>query len=55
MYTGVVDCIVKTVKTEGIRAFYKGFTAQWMRFGPFNIVQLMTWEKLREYYGMKGI
>jgi hypothetical protein len=26
-----------------------------MRFGPFTIVQLMVWEKLRDFYGMKGI
>jgi len=55
VYKNTLDCAFKLFKTEGPAAFYKGFTAQWMRFGPFNIVQLMTWEKLRSYYGMKGI
>ena len=54
-YNGMVDCIVKIVKHEGPMAFYKGFTPQWMRFGPFTIVQLMVWEKLRDFHGMKGI
>ncbi len=27
LYTGLIDCIAKTVKTEGMRGLYKGFTA----------------------------
>ena len=49
------DCATKIFKMEGARGFYKGFTPQWMRFGPFTIVQLMVWEKLRQFYGMKGV
>ena len=55
IYSGMFDCASKILKTEGAKAFYKGFTPQWMRFGPFTIVQLMVWEKLRDFYGMKGI
>jgi glycosyltransferase involved in cell wall biosynthesis len=55
IYSGMIDCAAKIFKTEGAMAFYKGFTPQWMRFGPFTIVQLMVWEKLRDFYGMKGI
>ncbi|CDW90200.1 mitochondrial substrate carrier family protein ucpb-like [Stylonychia lemnae] len=55
VYSGMIDCIQKIFKQEGPMAFYKGFTPQWMRFGPFTIVQLMVWEKLRDFYGMKGI
>jgi hypothetical protein len=51
----MVDCAAKIFKNEGPKGFYKGFTPQWMRFGPFTIVQLMVWEKLRDFYGMKGI
>ncbi len=51
----MIDCATKMFKAEGAMAFYKGFTPQWMRFGPFTIVQLMVWEKLRDFYGMKGI
>lgn len=55
IYSGMIDCATKMFKAEGAMAFYKGFTPQWMRFGPFTIVQLMVWEKLRDFYGMKGI
>lgn len=51
----MIDCTLKIFKQEGASAFYKGFTPQWMRFGPFTIVQLMVWEKLRDFNGMKGI
>lgn len=55
LYTGLFDFMSKTVKHEGIRGLYKGFTPQWLRFGPFTTVQLMVWEILRNLYGMKGI
>jgi len=54
-YHGIVNCAVKIFKEEGITAFYKGFTPQWMRFGPFTVVQLVVWEWLRRLYGLKGI
>eukprot|EP00961_Rhodomonas_salina_P061761 829133-Rhodomonas_salina.2 len=40
---------------DGVMSLYRGFTPQWMRFGPFTIVQFMVWEKMRNWYGMKGI
>lgn len=55
LYTGLIDFMTKTIKHEGVRGLYKGFTPQWMRFGPFTTVQLMVWELLRNLYGMKGI
>ena len=55
MYNGMVDCIRKTVKKEGVKAFYKGFWPQWMRFGPFNVIQLIVWEELRKKSGIKTI
>lgn len=33
LYRNPIDCLVKTVKTEGIRALYKGFTAHFLRIG----------------------
>ena len=55
LYTGLVDFFIKTIRHEGIKSLYKGFTPQWMRFGPFTTVQLMVWELLRKFYGMQGI
>jgi hypothetical protein len=55
LYSGFIDCTKKIYRNEGIRGFFKGLTAQWVRLGPFTIIQLMVWEKLRNSYGMKGI
>mmetsp|Transcript_21077 Transcript_21077/g.47545 ORF Transcript_21077/g.47545 Transcript_21077/m.47545 type:complete len:235 (+) Transcript_21077:1-705(+) len=55
IYSGMMDCAMKTYTEGGVAAFYRGFTPQWMRFGPFTIIQFMVWEKLRAMYGMKGI
>lgn len=46
LYKGLTDFMMKTVKNEGFMSLYKGFTPQWMRFGPFTVIQLMTWELL---------
>jgi hypothetical protein len=42
LYTGVLDCIIKNYREGGISIFYRGFFPQWARFGPFNIIQLLT-------------
>lgn len=55
IYNGMIDCAIKTVKQEGVKAFYKGFWPQWMRFGPFNVIQLIVWEELRKHWGIKTI
>lgn len=54
-YKGIIDCAVTTLKEEGAMTFYKGFTPQWLRFGPFTVVQLVVWEWLRSLYGIRGI
>jgi len=41
-YKGVIDCITRTVKDEGILAFYKGFTANAQRLISWNIVCFVT-------------
>lgn len=30
-YSGVLDCLVKTVQSEGVTALWKGWIAQYMR------------------------
>ncbi|KAG0052439.1 Mitochondrial oxaloacetate carrier protein [Gryganskiella cystojenkinii] len=36
-YKNPLDCFVKTIRTEGIGALYKGFTAHYLRIGPHTI------------------
>ncbi|XP_059155340.1 kidney mitochondrial carrier protein 1-like isoform X2 [Physella acuta] len=50
IYTSTMDCLVRTVKTEGITALYKGFIPNWLRLGPWNIIFFMTYEQLKHLY-----
>lgn len=45
LYKGPVDCFLKTVRTEGPMALYKGFWAQLFRVGPHSILTLMFMEQ----------
>lgn len=45
LYKGPIDCLVKTVSTEGVGALYKGFWAQLLRIGPHSILTLMFMEQ----------
>lgn len=45
LYTGPIDCLVKTVRSEGIFALYKGFGAQILRIAPHTVLTLMFMEQ----------
>jgi len=47
-YTGVLDCVAKTLKDGGPLAFYNGFTANFMRIGNWNIVMFITLEQIKK-------
>lgn len=46
-YTGVVDCFVKIVKSEGVMALYKGFWAHYIRIGPHSTLVLVFFDQLK--------
>lgn len=48
-YSGVVDCIVKTVRNEGPLSLYKGFLPNWARLGPWCTVMFLSYEKYRVF------
>ncbi|XP_063244579.1 mitochondrial uncoupling protein Bmcp isoform X2 [Bacillus rossius redtenbacheri] len=50
IYTGSMDCLLQTVKNEGILALYKGFIPTWFRMGPWNIIFFVTYEQLKKLY-----
>jgi len=54
MYSGTIDCWVKTVRSEGFLALYKGFLPGWMRLGPWQLVFWCTYERLRISSGVGG-
>lgn len=45
LYTGITDCVLKTVKTEGPLAIYKGFFAHLARILPHTILTLTLAEQ----------
>lgn len=49
IYKGTVDCFVRTTKTEGFMALYKGFVPTFTRLGPWNILFFMSYEQLRKF------
>ena len=49
LYTGVLDCLFKTVKTEGVLAIYKGFFAHLARILPHTILTLSLAEQTNKF------
>ncbi|XP_061551022.1 kidney mitochondrial carrier protein 1-like isoform X2 [Phycodurus eques] len=38
LYQGTLDCVLRTWRSEGFVALYKGFFPNWLRLGPWNII-----------------
>lgn len=53
-YTGVIDCVSKTMKQEGPLAFYNGFSANFMRIGTWNICMFITLEQVKKVFFPTG-
>ncbi|KAG8047436.1 hypothetical protein GUJ93_ZPchr0008g14030 [Zizania palustris] len=52
-YSGAMDCALKTVRSEGVMALYKGFIPTVSRQGPFTVVLFVTLEQVRKVF--KGV
>ena len=50
-----LHCLKDIIARQGPFGVYRGFGAQWARFGPYAIVQFLVWERLRVLAGMKNI
>lgn len=51
-YKSSYDCLVKTVKIEGLRALWKGFLPTWARLGPWQFVFWVSYERIRKIAGL---
>jgi solute carrier family 25 oxoglutarate transporter 11 len=51
-YKGTIDCLVKTVKVEGVFSLWKGFTPYFLRLGPHTILTFIFLEKLNKLLRM---
>ncbi|KAF5727286.1 mitochondrial uncoupling protein 3 [Tripterygium wilfordii] len=54
MYKNSYDCLVKTVKIEGLGALWKGFFPTWARLGPWQFVFWVSYEKFRQVAGLSS-
>lgn len=55
LYRGTLDCIMKTVRKEGLFGLYKGFIPNWTRTGTHTVVTFFVFEQLRAFVGMRPI
>ncbi|KAG9451368.1 hypothetical protein H6P81_011333 [Aristolochia fimbriata] len=53
-YRNSYDCLLKTVKLEGITALWKGFFPTWARLGPWQFVFWVSYERLRYLAGLSS-
>jgi len=47
MYPNIVKCFTRTLGEEGPKAFYKGFTPNFIRLGSWNVVMFMSLEQIK--------
>jgi hypothetical protein len=55
IYTSSADCFIKTMRSEGISAFFKGWLPNWMRLGPHTCITFVVLEQLRAFQGLKPV
>jgi solute carrier family 25, member 34/35 len=55
LYSGPVNCLVRTARSEGIRGLYKGFGAQYFRVGPHTVFTFLFWEQLKRMATQAGL
>jgi solute carrier family 25 iron transporter 28/37 len=52
-YKGVVDCVVKTTRREGVRAFYRSYFTQLSMNIPFQTTHLVTYDLMQTQLNRK--
>ncbi|XP_028163753.1 solute carrier family 25 member 35-like [Ostrinia furnacalis] len=46
LYKGVLDCLNKIYKTEGLHGMYKGLGPLYLRIAPHTTLSLVIWDML---------
>ncbi|KAJ8476691.1 hypothetical protein OPV22_020418 [Ensete ventricosum] len=49
-YKSTLDCFIKTLKTEGPLALYKGFIPNFVRLGSWNVIMFLTLEQVKMFF-----
>jgi solute carrier family 25 (mitochondrial phosphate transporter), member 23/24/25/41 len=48
-YSGILDCLVKIIKQEGIIGLYRGLSISYLKTFPTLAIQFWTYDTLQEY------
>jgi len=51
-YSGMPDCIAKTMAREGVTGFWTGLPTYYFRVGPHAVIVLMSSEVYRKFLGV---
>ncbi|XP_043538811.1 mitochondrial uncoupling protein 4 isoform X1 [Chiloscyllium plagiosum] len=54
LYTSTMDCLMQTVKKEGLMSLYKGFLPTWARMAPWSLTFWLTFEQIRKITGLNS-
>ncbi|XP_050469736.1 solute carrier family 25 member 35-like isoform X1 [Bombus huntii] len=52
LYNGLLDAIIKILRTEGLSGLYKGIFPTWLRIAPHTVLCLVFYEKLDQLYNI---
>lgn len=52
IYSGMFDCLVKSVRQRGIMDLYTGWLTSYLRLGPHFIIAMPLWEQCRALMGL---
>ena len=56
LYKNGLDCLIQTVRKAGTPlVLWRGFLPMWSRFAPNSVLQLMIFEQLSDYFGLKAL
>lgn len=55
LYSSPIDCLVKTIRSEGVLALWKGWVPNYMRLGPHFVLSLPLFEVIRRMLGADGL
>ena len=54
-YSSPLACAADIAKREGLRGFFKGWTANYARLGPQTTLMFVFMEHMRQVTGMKAL
>tara|TARA_B100001093_G_C26811897_1_gene1007925 strand:+ start:317 stop:1129 length:813 start_codon:yes stop_codon:yes gene_type:complete len=53
-YKNIGQCLIGTVRGEGLLSLYKGFFPIWFRLAPWQLIFWVSYEKMRVLSGLKS-